>query len=472
MKRPIVAALAAIACSMHPYGAVRAESPVAEPTSPAPAGLTAEKYKLGNGLEVVLHEDKRTPTVTVNVWYQVGSKDEPAGKNGFAHLFEHVMFQGSRHVPEDTFFKYLEQAGGTGINGTTNTDRTNYFETVPSNRLELPLWLESDRMAFLLDHADEATFKSQRDVVKNERRQNYENAPYGLVLDFVRRELFPASHPYHLLTIGTPEDLDRAQLEDVRAFFRAWYVPNNATLVVCGDFDKTKTKALIDKYFAPIPAGRPPARTPAPPVARTQEAVLDVEADVELARVSASWVTPAFFQGGDAELDVLARVLAFGKTSRLYKRLVYDAQIAQSVSAGQDSMQLASVFQIGVVGKPGKQPDELLKMVDEEIARLVDKGVEPAELARAKAQIRAEQVFELERAGSRANQLNMYNHYTGDPGYWEKDVARIERVTAADVVAAAKKYLAREARVVARTTPKKGAPIAGKLVKTTRGGAP
>ncbi len=467
MRTRALIGLVAIVCSVHGPEEARADAP----KPPAP-GLTAEKYKLDNGLEVVLHEDRRTPTVTVNVWYHVGSKDEPAGKNGFAHLFEHVMFQGSRHVPEDTFFKFLEQAGGTGINGTTNTDRTNYFETVPSNRLELPLWLESDRMAFLLDHADLATFQSQRDVVKNERRQNYENAPYGLVLDFVRRELFPAGHPYHLLTIGTPEDLDRADIEDVRAFFRTYYVPNNATLVVAGDFDKDKAKALIAKYFAPITPGKAPPRAAAAPVVRTSEAVLDVAADVELGRVSASWVTPPFFQPGDAELDVLARVLAHGKTSRLYKRLVYDAQIAQSVSAGQDSMQLASVFQITATAKPGKGPDELLAAIDEEVKRLIDKGVEPAELARAKAQIRAESVFELERASSRANQLNMYNHYTGNPGYWAEDVARIERVTAEGVVAAAKRYLAREARVVSRTTPHKGAPVAGKLVKTSRGGAP
>src|SRR5262245_8170168 len=211
------------------------KTPSAAAQTPPPGAMSIEKYALENGLEVILHEDHRTPIVTVNIWYHVGSKDEPKGKNGFAHLFEHVMFQGSRHVGEDMFFKYLERAGASERNGTTNTDRTNYFETVPSNQLELVLWPESDRMGFLLDHANDQTFASQREVVKNERRQNYENAPYGLVRQFVREALFPKSHPYHLLTIGSPEDLDAAKMDDVRGFFRTFYLPNNATLVIAGD---------------------------------------------------------------------------------------------------------------------------------------------------------------------------------------------------------------------------------------------
>src|SRR5580698_1984507 len=246
--------------------------------------LASRTTRLANGLQVVLHEDHRTPIVAVDVWYHVGSKDEAEGRHGFAHLFEHMMFQGSKHVPEDTYFRYLERAGASNVNGSTSEDRTNYFETVPRNRLELALWLESDRMGFLLDHVDQQTFAGQRDVVKNERRQNYENAPYGLVVKYVDEALFPPSHPYHHLTIGSPADLDAATLADVRRFFRTWYVPNNATLVIAGD----------------------------------------VEAGVELPRVVISWPTPPFFAAGDAELDLLARVLSAGKTSRLYKRLVYD----------------------------------------------------------------------------------------------------------------------------------------------------
>src|SRR3984957_18679684 len=231
--------------------------------------LPFEKYALDNGLEVILHQDHHTPIVAVNIWYHVGSKDEPAGKNGFAHLFEHVMFQGSRNVGEDQFFKYLERAGASDRNGSTNGDRTNYFETVPTGGLALALWLESDRMGFLLDHVNQETFASQREVVKNERRQNYENAPYGLVWQFIRAALFPAPHPYHLLTIGTPEDLDAASLEDVRAFFKTFYVPHHATLVVAGDIDPAATKALVAKCFATIPRGAggdPPVKTTLIPV--------------------------------------------------------------------------------------------------------------------------------------------------------------------------------------------------------------
>ncbi len=222
---------------------------------PGKIALKIEKATLDNGLEVIFHEDHRTPVVAVDVWYHVGSKDEPAGKNGFAHLFEHLMFQGSKNVPEDMFFKFLERAGASDTNGTTNQDRTNYFETVPANELGLALWLESDRMGTLLDHVDQKTFESQREVVKNELRQNYENAPYGMVRMFVAAAVYPKEHPYHLLTIGTPHDLDAATLDDVRAFFKTYYVPNNATLVIAGDFQPAATKELVAKYFGPIAKG-------------------------------------------------------------------------------------------------------------------------------------------------------------------------------------------------------------------------
>src|SRR5262245_44964869 len=308
------------------------KTPSAAAQTPPPGAMSIEKYALENGLEVILHEDHRTPIVTVNIWYHVGSKDEPKGKNGFAHLFEHVMFQGSKNVGEDMFFKYLERAGASERNGTTNTDRTNYFETVPSNELALVLWLESDRMGFLLDHADEKTFASQRGGVKNERPRYYENAPYGLVGSFSVATLFPKDHPYHLTTIGTPEDLDAAKLDDVRAFFKTYYLPNNATLVIAGDIDKAKARELVDRYFAPLPRGAdaPVKRTPMP-ISLTAEKRLSVEADVELARVIITWPTPPEFAPGDAELDMVADVLTKGKSSRLYKRLVYDLQIAQNV---------------------------------------------------------------------------------------------------------------------------------------------
>ncbi len=433
----------------------------------APPEIAQEKSKLSNGLEVVLHEDHRTPIVTVNLWYHVGSKDEPAGKNGFAHLFEHLMFQGSKHVPEDAYFRMLERAGASDINGTTNTDRTNYFETVPPGQLELALWLESDRMGFLLDHVDQLTFAGQRDVVKNERRQRYENAPYGLALMFIREQLFPKTHPYHLLTIGTPQDLDAATLDDVKAFFRTWYVPSNATLVVAGDIDKAKTKALVDKYFGPVRGAQVPARPPLPEVKLTKQTRLDVSAQVELGRVYVSWPTPAFFTTADAELDMAAHVLSSGKTSRLYKRLVYDLQIAQDVSAYQGSMQLSSVFEIVATAAPGHTPDEILKVIDEEVKKLQDTPPADAELARAKTDVRAHAVFDLERDASRADRLNLYNHYTGDPGYLPKDLDAHERVTAAQATAAAVKYLPLDKRVVTVVTPNKTAPVCGRLDKVS-----
>ncbi|AKT42575.1 M16 family metallopeptidase [Chondromyces crocatus] len=452
---------------------------VAQPSSaaqPASASkrvevtLPFEKYVLPNGLEVILHEDRRTPIVAVNVWYHVGSKDEAAGKNGFAHLFEHVMFQGSKNVGEDLFFKYLERAGASERNGTTNTDRTNYFETVPSNQLGLVLWLESDRMGWLLDHADEKTFASQRDVVKNERRQRYENAPYGLVSQFVNAALFPEGHPYHLLTIGTPQDLDAASMEDVRGFFKTYYVPGNATLVIAGDIDKAKTKPLVEKYFGSIPAGaKPVVKTAADPGDLKSEKRLAVEADVELPRVQIAWVTPPFFAKGDAELDFVAQVLATGKSSRLYKRLVHDLQIAQDVYARQASSQLASTFHIMVTLKRDQSPEKVLQIIDEEVEKLRKEAPTEDELTRAKARTLSDMVFQMEEVTARADTLNMYNQYTGDPGYLSKDLARYEGVKLADVQQAAATLLPATRRVVTVVTPTKGAPKAGRLVSSTAG---
>jgi zinc protease len=445
-----------------------ATSPVASPTQkdPLDVSLAVDKTRLDNGLELVLHEDHRTPIVTVNLWYHVGSKDEPKGKNGFAHLFEHVMFQGSKHVPEDTYFLDLERVGATDINGSTSYDRTNYFETVPKNQLELALWLESDRMGFLLDHVDQATFTGQRDVVKNERRQNYENAPYGLVAQTIAAAVYPPDHPYHLLTIGTPEDLDAATLDDVKAFFRTWYVPNNATLVIAGDIDKPKTRELVGKYFGPIPSGIVPDRAKwADPqvVTLAKENVLAMDAGVELPRVYMAWPTPRAFAKGDAELDLLASVLASGKTSRLYKRLVYDLQIAGDVNVNQASKQLGSEFTIVATAQPKHTADELRKAIDEELVKLTTAGITAAELDRAKTGYLSSAIFELERDSARADGFNRYNQMAGDPGYLQKDMARYKDATADQVLGAAKQWLALDRRVVVVVTPKKGAPICGIL---------
>jgi zinc protease len=428
-----------------------------------PVRIPFEKYKLDNGLEVILHEDHRTPVVAVNVWYHVGSKDEAPGKNGFAHLFEHVMFQGSRNVGEDMFFKYLERAGVSDRNGTTNTDRTNYFETLPSNQLALALWLESDRMAFLLDHADQKTFDNQRDVVKNERRQNYENAPYGLVFSFIREQLFPGDHPYRLLTIGTPEDLDRATLDDVRTFFRTFYLPNNAALVVAGDINPADAKELIAKYFGPIvPGAAPPVKKDPVPSKLAGVKRLKVEADVELPRLYLHWPTAPAFTQSDAEMDALAMILEKGKSSRLHRRLVRELQIAQDVSAYQGSMQLASEFGILVTLRKGKDPEEALKVIDEELEKLRATPPAETEVERARAQLLSQLIFGNERVTARANLLNHYNQYTGDPGFFEKDVARYQILKAADLSKAAAS-LPVDRRVITVVTPTPGAPRAGRL---------
>ncbi|WP_437308822.1 M16 family metallopeptidase [Sorangium sp. So ce388] len=466
------------AAAAVPAGAAAAQ-PATKPGAAAPASasvsvmIPVEKYTLQNGLEVVLHEDRRTPVVAVNVWYHVGSKDEPKGKNGFAHLFEHLMFQGSKNVGEDMFFKYLERAGASERNGTTNADRTNYFETVPANELALVLWLESDRMGWLLDHANEETFASQRNVVKNERRQNYENAPYGLVPQFIRAAMFPESHPYHLLTIGTPEDLDAARMGDVQAFFKTFYVPNNATLVVAGDIDRARTKELVDRYFSSLPKGAPPPVVSKPdPGDLATEQRLEIEADVELPRLTISWVTPPSFAPGDAELDLVANVLSSGKTSRLYKRLVYDLQIAQDVFAGQQSSQLASTFQITATLKKGKSPEQALKLIDAELEKLRKAPPTQDEHDRARAKLLSDLVFSMEQVTARANAINNYNQLAGDPGYFPKDVARYETATAADLQKATADFLPQGKRVIALVTPKPGAPKAGRLVKQTAAAAP
>ena len=429
--------------------------------------LEAERLVLSNGLEVYLHVDHSIPVVSVNTVYHVGGKDEAPGRSGFAHLFEHLMFQGSKHVPEDTFFKFLEEAGGTSVNGTTSDDRTNYFETVPSNRLALALWLESDRMGFLLDHVDQATFESQRDVVKNERRQSYENQPDGLVYKFLREAIYPPSHPYHHLAIGTPEDLDRASLEDVRAFFRAYYVPRNATLVLDGDFEPAKAMELVTKYYAPIPSGPKREINPAPPaVVATHPTQLDVSSSAELERVTIAWTTPPFFRPGDAELDVVARILSSGKSSRLYKKFVYDAQSAADVSAGQASAQYSSMFLMTATAKPGKSITDLRAGLLAELARLAQEGPTAAELSRAKIGILSASLFGLEESSSRADTLNTYRHFTGDANYFSKDRARYEAVDAAAVKKAAASLEPQRAVTVLVHHDAK-APLAGRLDQTT-----
>ena len=360
LRRAAAALAMAGALAIAACGGGQAPAPAAPPAPTVPK-LTFEKYTLPNGLDVILSQDKRLPLVSVNLWYHVGPANEEAGRTGFAHLFEHMMFQGSKHVPPDTHFKFLESAGASEVNGTTDFDRTNYFETLPSNQLELALWLESDRMGYLLDKLDAAEFDNQQSVVRNERRQSIENAPYGIADEAVVQELFPVGHPYRANVMGSHRDIQSAKLEDVKKFFKQYYTPNNASLAIVGDFDKEPTKALVAKYFGTLKRGDPvpPIKATTPPI--TSERRRIVTDRVELPRLYLAWITPAYFKPGDADADMTATLLGGGKSSRLYKRLVYDKQIAQDVSASQSSLALGSIFEIQVTARPGHTADELEK---------------------------------------------------------------------------------------------------------------
>ncbi len=434
-------------------------------TSPAPAAASSplpqikyEKYTLKNGLDVILYEDHRLPLVAVNIWYHVGPANERPGRTGFAHLFEHMMFEGSQHVGPKAHFRYLEAAGASDINGTTDFDRTNYFETLPSNQLELALWLESDRMGYLLGTLDREKLANQRDVVRNERRQSVENAPYGLVEEQLVHELYPKGHPYYAEVIGSHRDIEAARLDDVREFFRQYYTPNNASLAITGDFDPVRVKALVERYFGSIPAGPsvPKITAVTPPITSERRAV--VTDQVELPRVYMGWITAPIYKPGDAEADLLAQLLGGGKSSRLYKRLVYEKQIAQDVQVQNQSLILGSVFELQATAKPGVKPEDLEKAIDEELTKLRSEGPAQAELERARNVIEAQIIEALERLGGFggvADRLNQYNHYLGDPGYLPKDLDRYNGATVADLKRVADEMLAPSRSVVVYGVPGK-----------------
>jgi zinc protease len=420
--------------------------------------LAFEKYKLKNGLDVILVEDHRLPLVAVNLWYHVGPANERPGLTGFAHLFEHMMFQGSKHVGDDAHFKLLEGAGASDINGTTGFDRTNYFETLPSNQLELALWLESDRMGFLLDTLDQRKLANQRDVVRNERRQSGENAPYGLVREEVYHQLFPKTHPYYANVIGSHADIEAARLNNVREFFKQYYTPNNASLAIVGDIDKANAKVLVEKYFGPIAPGQPVPKIDAVTPRITSERRAVVTDQVELPRVYMAWITDPIYKPGNAETDLLARILGGGKYSRLYKRLVYDKQIAQDVSAFNQSTVLGSILTIQATAKPGVKPEDLEKAIDEELDAVRKEGPTQEQVDRARNLIQTQIVRGLETLGGFggvADRLNQYNHYLGDPGYLAKDLERYEKATPASVQKKAQEELGKDSRVVVYGVPGK-----------------
>jgi len=388
------------------------------------------RHTLGNGLPVIIHEDHDCPIVALNVWYHVGSKNERPGRTGFAHLFEHLMFEGSEHYDKG-YFHPLQEAGAL-LNGSTNADRTNYWEVVPTGAFELALWMESDRMGHLLPALTAAKFENQRDVVLNERRQNYENRPYGLATMVTVEALYPPDHPYHWLTIGSPDDLRASTLEEVRAFFERYYHPRNASLSIAGDVETAAALEMVDRYFGGIPPGA--AVEPVQSDARLQAPVRRLLEDrVELPRLYLAWHSPAMFHPGDAELDLLADVLANGKTSRLYRALVYERRLATEVAAFQNSRELAGFFQVIATAAPGHTLEELERGVDAEIARLIADGVTMSELERSLAQAEAQFVYRLQTVGGfggKSDQLNAYNVFVGEPGYFDRDLARYREATA------------------------------------------
>ena len=396
------------------------------------------KTTLQNGLDVIVHEDHHAPLVAVSVWYHVGSKNERPGLPGLAHLFEHLMFEGSAHQPHG-YFEPLQQAGAA-VNGSTSADRTNYWEVVPKDAAELALWMEADRMGWLLPALTDARFSTQREVVLNERRQNYENRPYGLAQFALNEAMFPAAHPYHWSTIGDPDDLRAATPDDAREFFARYYHPGNASLAIAGDIDTEAALRLAAALFAEIPAGArlEPVRAPAL-VSGARRIVL--EDRIELPRLYLAWPTPALFAPGDAAFDLLADLLANGRTSRLHRRLIHDRRIAADVAATQGSRELGSMFQVVATAAPGRTLAELETAIAEEIARLGGEGPAGDELERGRLQAEASFVYRLQTLGGfggKADQLNAYNIYRGTPDYFDADLDRYLAVTAAEFATAAR----------------------------------
>ena len=410
----------------------------AAPDVETPLRIDVQTYTLPNGLTVMQSRDQRLPVVAVEVRYLVGSANERPGRSGFAHLFEHLMFQGSRSF-DGEYFGPFEPIGGE-VNGSTNTDRTNYYERVPSNYLELALWMESDRMEGLLDTLTQEKLDNQRDVVKNERRQRYENSPYGMVWKLFSNELYPQGHPYHHTTIGSHEDLSAASLDDVKSFFRTYYVPANAVLTIVGDFEPSQARAWVEEYFGHIPGGQRAEPPTAPPVTAKRVHIEETD-NVKLPKIHLAWVTPALYADGDSALDVLAGVLTDGKTSRLFKPLVYETKVAKDVSAFQVSQALSSFFVVEATAAPGVTVEQLAKALDKELASALNSPPSEDEMARVLNGWRKSFYGQVESVLSRAQLLSTYYDMTGSPEYIDKDLKRYTSLTPGDVHAHAQRWL-------------------------------
>ncbi|MEO8089311.1 MAG: pitrilysin family protein, partial [Gemmatimonadales bacterium] len=439
MRSRLVLSLA-ISASMGATALLRGQA--SAPAAPSRLEIPYQRFVLPNGLTLIVHQDHKAPIVAVNVWYHVGSKNEKPGRTGFAHLFEHLMFNGSENYDKD-FFGPMEQAGATDMNGTTNEDRTNYFENVPTNALDLALWMESDRMGHLTGAISQPKLDEQRGVVQNEKRQG-ENEPYGKVWDFLTPKLYPANHPYAWTTIGAMEDLDAAKLDDVKDWFRTYYGAANAVVVVAGDIDAQTARQKVEKYFGDIPAGPPVARQQSWVAKRTGSQRGIMQDRVPQARIYKVWNIPGWATADADYLNLVSDILSSGKSSRLYKRLVYDEQIATAVSANLDLREIGGLFSIEASARPGIDLSRVEKAVDEELARFLAGGPTPVELRRAKTQYRASFVRGVERIGGfggKSDVLAQGEVFAGRADFYKVRLARVEQASPAQLLGSAKRWL-------------------------------
>ncbi len=416
--------------------------------------VPVERHRLSNGLRVTLSVDRSAPVVGVNLWYAIGSRNERPGRTGFAHLFEHMMFQGSANVPKNRHFELIESAGGS-LNASTWFDRTNYYETVPAHHLELALWLESDRMGWMLPAMTEEKLQNQQEVVKNERKERYDNQPYGDWDERLQALVFPHSHPYHHSVIGSMEDIGAATLEDVAEFFRTFYVPNNAVLTLAGDLDPVEALGLVERYFGEIPRGAPipplPGELNLPPViGETVER--KVVGDVPLPRVYLGGRVPPITDDGFQVAEVAATVLGSGKASRLYRSLVREKRVAKDVLTYLFPLQTgASLFLAWVTGYPGSDPAQLTEALVEELEGL--DSVTTAELDRAVALTETHLLRSIQQTGERADLLSMFDQIFDDPGRLNSEVERVRGVTRAQIREFVSEYLGADNRALLTYVP-------------------
>jgi zinc protease len=412
--------------------------------------LNCTKGKLNNGLEYILYQDKSIPLVSVNLWYKVGSAYETKGKTGLAHLFEHMMFQGSENVPKEMHFRLIQEAGGT-LNGSTSNDRTNYYEKLPANNFELALWLESDRMGFFLPSLTQEKLDNQKEVVKNERLERYDNQPYGLAWELLITNLYPENHPYSWSTIGFLKDIEGYTFDDVKNFFQKYYSPNNACIVIAGDFEKENAIELLEKYFAPIKPFNLDHGIKWIKSELRQNILIEHKDNVQLDRIYLAWHSDLIYGNDDAALEVASDILSGSKNSRLYKKLVFEEQIAQDVMAFQYSGKFGGHFTIVSTAKPGIELNKLKDVILDEINNLTNGGVSSKELEKSKNGIKSHFIYSIQNLDTVADYLNHYNYYLNEPNSFEYDLDRYNMVDSNSIKTAVKKYLTKpfvELRVV------------------------